>query len=210
MNVMILIKSIKLIKHIFLMFLLILPITSCDTLEELSGLKKQTFDDSMVIDTPDIMLPPNFEEMPVNSATNSFKNDKVNEMSVFDQQQGISNNQFVQPQVQNFVSPPAVLQSSKSPSDSIEKFRNMKKFTIGEWVYGQSVREFKGNNLYYRPPIDKGYNFSRRYMPNSNPNQSYQSREQYYKNTNRDENYSDLTTGSEGELLNIDQVPILE
>ena len=47
-------------------------------------------------------------------------------------------------------------------------------------------------------------------MPNSNPNQSYQSREQYYKNTNRDENYSDLTTGSEGELLNIDQVPILE
>ena len=207
---MILIKSIKLIKHIFLMFLLILPITSCDTLEELSGLKKQSFDDSMVIDTPDIMLPPNFEEMPVNSATNSFKNDKVNEMSVFDQQQGISNNQFVQPQVQNFVSPPAVLQSSKSPSDSIEKFRNMKKFTIGEWVYGQSVREFKGNNLYYRPPIDKGYNFSRRYMPNSNPNQSYQSREQYYKNTNRDENYSDLTTGSEGELLNIDQVPILE
>ena len=207
---MILIKSIKLIKHIFLMFLLILPITSCDTLEELSGLKKQSFDDSMVIDTPDIMLPPNFEEMPVNSATNSFKNDKVNEMSVFDQQQGISNNQFVQPQVQNFVSPPAVLQSSKSPSDSIEKFRNMKKFTIGEWVYGQSVREFKGNNLYYRPPIDKGYNFSRRYMPNRNPNQSYQSREQYYKNTNRDENYSDLTTGSEGELLNIDQVPILE
>ena len=192
------------------MFLLILPITSCDTLEELSGLKKQTFDDSMVIDTPDIMLPPNFEEMPVNSDTNSFKNDKVNEMSVFDQQQGTSNNQFVQPQVQNFVSPPAVLQSSKSPSDSIEKFRNMKKFTIGEWVYGQSVREFKGNNLYYRPPIDKGYNFSRRYMPNSNPNQSYQSREQYYKNTNRDENYSDLTTGSEGELLNIDQVPILE
>lgn len=192
------------------MFLLILPITSCDTLEELSGLKKQSFDDSMVIDTPDIMLPPNFEEMPVNSATNSFKNDKVNEMSVFDQQQGTSNTQFVQPQVQNFVSPPAVLQSSKSPSDSIEKFRNMKKFTIGEWVYGQSVREFKGNNLYYRPPIDKGYNFSRRYTPNSNPNQSYQSREQYYKNTNRDENYSDLTTGSEGELLNIDQVPILE
>ncbi len=192
------------------MFLLTLPITSCDTLEELSGLKKQTFDDSMVIDTPDIMLPPNFEEMPANSATNSFKNDKVNEMSVFDQQQGTSNTQFVQPQVQNFVSPPATLQSSKSPSDSIEKFRNMKKFTIGEWVYGQSVRQFKGNNLYYRPPIDKGYNFSRRYMPNSNPNQSYQSREQYYKNTNRDKDYSDLTTGSEGELLNIDQVPILE
>ena len=192
------------------MFLLTLPITSCDTLEELSGLKKQTFDDSMVIDTPDIMLPPNFEEMPANSTTNSFKNDKVNEMSVFDQQQGTSNTQFVQPQVQNFVSPPATLRSSKSPSDSIEKFRNMKKFTIGEWVYGQSVREFKGNNLYYRPSIDKGYNFSRRYTPNSNPNQSYQSREQYYENTNRDKDYSDLTTGSEGELLNIDQVPILE
>ena len=114
---MILIKRIKLIKHIILMFLLILPLISCDTIEELSGLKKQSFDDSMVIDTPDIMLPPNFEEMPANSATNSFKNDKVNEMSVFDQQQGTSNNQFVQPQVQNFVSPPAVLQSSKSPSD---------------------------------------------------------------------------------------------
>ena len=210
MNVMILIKTIKFNRYVYLILLLILPLISCDTIQELSGLKKQSFDDSMVIDTPDIMLPPNFEEIPVNSPNNSFKNDRINQMSIFDKQKGISNDQFVQPQVQNFVRPPTIIRSSKSPSDSIEKFRNMKKFTVGDWIYGQSVREFKGNNLYYRPPINKGYNFSRRYMPNSSPNQSYQSREQYYKNTNRDEDYSDLTTGSEGELLNIDQVPILE
>ena len=190
--------------------MLILPLISCDTIQELSGLKKQSFDDSMVIDTPDIMLPPNFEEIPVNSPNNSFKNDRINQMSIFDQQKGISNDQFVQPQVQNFIRPPTIIRSSKSPSDSIEKFRNMKKFTVGDWIYGQSVREFKGNNLYYRPPINKGYNFSRRYMPNSSPNQPYLSREQYFQNTNQDKDYSDLTTGSEGELLNIDQVPILE
>ena len=210
MNVMILIKTIKFNKYVYLILLLILPLISCDTIQELSGLKKQSFDDSMVIDTPDIMLPPNFEEIPVNSPNNSFKNDRINQMSIFDQQKGISNDQFVQPQVQNFVRPPTIIRSSKSPSDSIEKFRNMKKFTVGDWIYGQSVREFKGNNLYYRPPINKGYNFSRRYMPNSSPNQPYLSREQYFQNTNQDKDYSDLTTGSEGELLNIDQVPILE
>ena len=210
MNVMILIKTIKFNKYVYLILLLILPLISCDTIQELSGLKKQSFDDSMVIDTPDIMLPPNFEEIPVNSPNNSFKNDRINQMSIFDQQKGISNDQFVQPQVQNFIRPPTIIRSSKSPSDSIEKFRNMKKFTVGDWIYGQSVREFKGNNLYYRPPINKGYNFSRRYMPNSSPNQPYLSREQYFQNTNQDKDYSDLTTGSEGELLNIDQVPILE
>ena len=210
MNVMILIKTIKFNRYLYLILLLILPLISCDTIQELSGLKKQSFDDSMVIDTPDIMLPPNFEEIPVNSPNNSFKNDRINQMSIFDKQKGISNDQFVQPQVQNFVRPPTIIRSSKSPSDSIEKFRNMKKFTVGDWIYGQSVREFKGNNLYYRPPINKGYNFSRRYMPNSSPNQPYLSREQYFQNTNQDKDYSDLTTGSEGELLNIDQVPILE
>ena len=148
---MILIKSIKLIKHIFLMFLLILPITSCDTLESFQDLKNnhlmiqwslihQILCYLQILKKCLSILPPILSKMT-----------KLMKCRFLIKQQDISNNQFVQPQVQNFVSPPAVLQSSKSPSDSIEKFRNMKKFTIGEWVYGQSVREFKGNNLYYEP-----------------------------------------------------------
>ncbi len=48
------------------------------------------------------------------------------------------------------------------------KFKVNKKFTIGEWVYSQYVDGFKRGNLYYRPVYDKGYNFSRRYVPGSN------------------------------------------
>ena len=41
-------------------------------------------------------------------------------------------------------------------------------FTIGEWVDGQYVQGFKQGNLYYKPIYDKGYNFSRRYLPDQN------------------------------------------
>ena len=45
-----------------------------------------------------------------------------------------------------------------------------KRFTIGEWVYSHYVDGFKRGNIYYRPVYDKGYNFSRRYIPNQNIN----------------------------------------
>ena len=202
---MILIKVKKITRIITLFVLVILPSTSCDTLKELSGLTKQSFDDSMVIDTPDIMLPPNFNETPSNLITNSYE-DKLGYDELSDTNTNVKyNNDFVLPQVQNYVRPQTEIQSSKSPSDSLEKFRNLKKFTIGEWVYGQSIREFKGKNLYYQPPINKGYNFSRRYTPN-NYIQSPVDSDQRYK----DKSFSDLTKGSEQELLNIDQVPVLE
>ena len=60
--------------------------------------------------------------------------------------------------------------SSPSPSDSIDRFRNNRKFTIGEWVYNQSVNNFKGGNIYFRPLYDKGYNFTRRYVPEPSKN----------------------------------------
>ena len=204
MNAMISIR-VKITRFFSLFVLVIFPLTSCDTLKELSGLNKQSFDDSMVIDTPDIMLPPNFNETPSNLITNSYEDDRVYDELTDTNTNVKYNRDFVLPQVQNYIKPNTEIQSSKSPSDSLEKFRNLKTFTIGEWVYGQSVREFKGKNLYYLPPINKGYNFSRRYTPN-NYIQPTVDREQRYK----EKNFSDLTKGSEQELLNIDQVPVLE
>jgi len=56
----------------------------------------------------------------------------------------------------------------KNDKDEPYQFKVNKKFTIGEWVYSQYVDGFKRGNLYYRPVYDKGYNFSRRYVPGSN------------------------------------------
>ena len=79
-------------------------------------------------------------------------------------------NQFqsVQPQITNFSAPQINVESSPTPSDSLERFKENKKFTIGQWVYGQYVQGFKQGNLYYRPIYDRGYNFSRRYLPDQN------------------------------------------
>ena len=72
------------------------------------------------------------------------------------------------PKITNYYSPKINVQSSPTPSDSLERFKKNKKFTIGEWVYSQYVDGFKRGNLYYRPVYDKGYNFSRRYLPGNN------------------------------------------
>ena len=39
---------------------------------------------------------------------------------------------------------------------------------IASGFYGQYVDSFRRGNLYYRPIYDKGYNFSRRYVPEQN------------------------------------------
>ena len=78
--------------------------------------------------------------------------------------QPLSGYQAVYPRITNYYSPKINVQSSPTPSDSLERFKQNKKFTIGEWVYSQYVDGFKRGNLYYRPVYDKGYNFSRRYI----------------------------------------------
>ena len=88
----------------------------------------------------------------------------------------------------------------------MEKFKENKKFTIGEWVYGQYIDSFRKGNLYYRPVYDKGYNFSRRYVPENNVF-SFQQPEQNNQFSPLNENFSQP---KQTEINTLDQLPILE
>ena len=141
--------------------------TSCETFNELTGLAKPELDDSLAIETPDLVLPPDFGKEPRASMVESNQNiqQKNNAPQI---SQPMMSYQTINPRITNYLSPRINVQSSPTPSDSLEKFKINKKFTIGEWVYSQYVDGFKRGNLYYRPVYDKGYNFSRRYIPGSN------------------------------------------
>ena len=141
--------------------------TSCETFNELTGLAKPELDDSLALETPDLVLPPDFGKEPRASKVESKQNiqQKNNAPQI---SQPMMSYQTINPRITNYLSPRINVQSSPTPSDSLEKFKINKKFTIGEWVYSQYVDGFKRGNLYYRPVYDKGYNFSRRYIPGSN------------------------------------------
>lgn len=141
--------------------------TSCETISELAGLAKPELDDSLALETPDLVLPPDFGKEPRASMVESKQNiqQKNNAPQI---SQPMMSYQTINPRITNYLSPRINVQSSPTPSDSLEKFKINKKFTIGEWVYSQYVDGFKRGNLYYRPVYDKGYNFSRRYIPGSN------------------------------------------
>ena len=197
--------SIKKKINFFFLLVCIFQLASCDTIKNISGFNKQKFDDSMVVDTPDIILPPDFNTVPTDEPSNTYTNSySMPKGEILD-----NNSQFTQPKVQNLIRPNMETNNSKSPSDSLEKFRNVKKFTVGEWVYDQSVRDFKGNNLFYRQPKNKGYNFSRRYLPKTYQQQNFVMPRNFPKQ-NIDNNYSDLSKGSDSNLIEIDQVPVLD
>ena len=117
----------------------------------------------------------------------------------------------VNPRITNYFSPKINIESSSSPSDSLERFKQNKRFTIGEWIYSQYIDGFKKGNLYYRPIYDKGYNFSRRYVPNRNvasfqtPQPQYNFQENFPIN-----NFPSEQPASQNEFDTLDQLPVLE
>ena len=152
-------------KSLLLLTLSFLFVSSCETLEELAGLNKVEMDDSLYAGTPDLILPPDFNEDPKSLV---MPKKKSNQQIVQPNYQQMLPYQSVSPRVTNFFSPKINVESSSTPSDSLERFKQNKRFTIGEWVYSQYVDGFKRGNIYYRPVYDKGYNFSRRYVPDRN------------------------------------------
>lgn len=176
-------------------------LTSCETLSDLAGLTKPDLENDIVEQTPELVLPPDFDRV----ATSTFKRptqSRVNSREL--------NNSFnpqyqsVQPQVKNFLAPQIIIESSRTPSDSIERFKENKKFTIGQWVYGQYVNGFKQGNLYYRPIYDKGYNFSRRYLPGQNVS-SFLSPQQNYENFGESQDIQKNTN-----FQNFDSLPVID
>ena len=152
-------------KSLFLLIFSFIFVSSCETLEDLAGLNKVDIDDSLYEGTPDLILPPDFNKDPTTlKRTKKSTNQQISQENY----QQMLPYQTVNPRVTNFFSPKINVESSSTPSDSLERFKQNKRFTIGEWVYSQYVDGFKRGNIYYRPVYDKGYNFSRRYVPDRN------------------------------------------
>ena len=161
MSAMILTKK----KSLIFLIPLFIFISSCETLNEIAGLNKVEIDDSLYDGTPELILPPDFDNDP--TPTNSSRQN-IKQETVQPNYQQMLPYQTVSPRVTNYFSPKINVESSSTPSDSLERFKQNKRFTIGEWVYSHYVDGFKRGNIYYRPVYDKGYNFSRRYVPDRN------------------------------------------
>ena len=192
-------------KSLFLLIFSFIFVSSCETLEDLAGLNKVDIDDTLYEGTPDLILPPDFNKDPTTlKRTKTSTNQQIPQENY----QQILPYQTVKPRVTNFFSPKINVESSSTPSDSLEKFKQNKRFTVGEWVYSQYVDGFKRGNIYYRPVYDKGYNFSRRYVPDRNVAsfQSPANLENYLPPENGFVNPS--STPMEYESL--DQLPVLD
>ena len=129
-------------KNIFLIFLSILFLHSCETFNELAGLTKQNVDDGYASEVPELVLPPDFGRTVLRSPTvRPQQSVRINPAPQY------QNFQTVNPRITNYVAP-KVSQVSPTPSHSLEKFKSNKKFTIGEWVYKQYVDGFKNGNIF--------------------------------------------------------------
>ena len=64
---------------------------------------------------------------------------------------------------------------------------------------------FKQGNLYYRPIYDKGYNFSRRYLPDQNITSFLRPQQQYIENANRRESIP-----MDSNFQNLENLPIID
>jgi hypothetical protein len=193
-------------KHkISLLFALIFVLSSCESLNDVLGLSKSQIDDSLYSETPELILPPDFDKEP--KPLKNVRQEKVEQQNF----QPMTTYPTVNPRITNYFSPKINVESSSSPSDSLERFKQNKRFTVGEWVYSQYVDGFKRGNLYYRPIYDKGYNFSRRYVPNRNvasfqtPPPQYNFQENFPIN-----NLPSEEPPSQNEFDTLDQLPVLE
>ena len=196
-------------KSLFLLIFSFIFVSSCETLEDLAGLNKVDIDDTLYEGTPDLILPPDFNKDPTTlKRTKTSTNQQIPQENY----QQILPYQTVNPRVTNFFSPKINVESSSTPSDSLERFKQNKKFTIGEWVYSQYVDGFKRGNIYYRPVYDKGYNFSRRYVPDRNvasfqPSLPLPNVESYFPTDNE---FFQPSSSTPMEYDSLDQLPVLD
>ena len=178
-------------------------LNSCETLQDFAGLNKPDLEIDLFEETPELVLPPDFGKV---AKRNKYRNEKIiNQTPDFSDNFQQPQYQSIQPRVTNYIAPRINIESSPTPSDSLERFKENKKFTIGQWVYGQYIQGFKQGNLYYRPIYDKGYNFSRRYLPDQNINSFLRPQQQYIENANRRESIP-----MDSNFQNLENLPIID
>ena len=178
-------------------------LNSCETLQDFAGLNKPDLEIDLFEETPELVLPPDFGKV---AKRNKYRNEKIiNQTPDFSDNFQQPQYQSIQPRVTNYIAPRINIESSPTPSDSLERFKENKKFTIGQWVYGQYIQGFKQGNLYYRPIYDKGYNFSRRYLPDQNITSFLRPQQQYIENANRIESIP-----MDSNFQNLENLPIID
>ena len=178
-------------------------LNSCETLQDFAGLNKPDLEIDLFEETPELVLPPDFGKV---AKRNKYRNEKIiNQAPNFNDNFQQPQYQSIQPRVTNYIAPRINIESSPTPSDSLERFKENKKFTIGQWVYGQYIQGFKQGNLYYRPIYDKGYNFSRRYLPDQNITSFLRPQQQYIENANRRESIP-----MDSNFQNLENLPIID
>ena len=178
-------------------------LNSCETLQDFAGLNKPDLEIDLFEETPELVLPPDFGKV---AKRNKYRNEKIiNQTPDFNNNFQQPQYQSIQPRVTNYIAPRINIESSPTPSDSLERFKENKKFTIGQWVYGQYVQGFKQGNLYYRPIYDKGYNFSRRYLPDQNITSFLKPQQQYFEEAYRRESIP-----MDSNFQNLENLPIID
>ena len=178
----------------------LLFLNSCESLQDFAGLSKPDLESDTFEQTPDLILPPDFNKV-------ARQNERVIRQPIVEQIDRDNfrlESQSVQPRVTNYIAPSINIESSPTPSDSLERFKENKKFTIGQWVYGRYVEGYRQGNLYYRPIYDKGYNFSRRYMPDQNVS-SFLDPQFNYGNVD-----SNLSEQNRLDFQNINSLPVID
>jgi len=187
----------------FAFFLIPLFLNSCESLQDFAGLTKPDLERELIDQTPELVLPPDFNK--VAKPSNKNNRQAVNQPFKLENNFMQSQYQSVQPRVTNYIAPQINIDSSPTPSDSLERFKENKKFTIGQWVYGQYVQGFKQGNLYYKPIYDKGYNFSRRYLPDQNVSSFLNPSQPNYGNFDNRQ-----LVPNNSNIQNLDNLPIIE
>ena len=178
-------------------------LNSCETLQDFAGLNKPDLEIDLFEETPELVLPPDFGKV---AKRNKYRSEEIiNQTPDFSDNFQQPQYQSIQPRVTNYIAPRINIESSPTPSDSLERFKENKKFTIGQWVYGQYIQGFKQGNLYYRPIYDKGYNFSRRYLPDQNITSFLRPQQQYIENANRRESIP-----MDSNFQNLENLPIID
>lgn len=187
--------------HKIFILISVFCLISCETIQDIAGLTKPNLETDISNEIPELVLPPDFNKV---ARKGTRISPQVRNTPIFDNEFQ-TQQQSIRPQVTNYIAPKINLQSSPTPSDSLEKFKENKKFSIGQWVYGRYVQGFKQGNLYYRPIYDKGYNFSRRYIPDQNVSSFL---------TSPQENMSEIRNGfsprEEFDFRSLDNLPVID
>ena len=93
------------LKFIFLL----LTVGSCETLNEIAGLTKSDIDDSLYSETPELILPPDFDKNPTPKPQTKNINTQA---PTFRNYQGVVGYQTVNPRITNYLSPRINTESS--------------------------------------------------------------------------------------------------